>query len=79
MSDSPKINIENIRDIDIAIFIGKQDDLSNPIDARRLKDELGSVVKLYLEIEMYDHSSFLLGKKMDYLDDILTLLQNTNI
>jgi len=53
--------------------------LANPIDARRLREELGSAVKLYLEIEMYDHSSFLLGKKMDYLNDILTLLQNTNI
>ncbi len=60
------------------MIVGKQDDLANPTDTQKVRNEIGDAVKLYLEIEGYDHGAFLLGKSMDYVKDCLLLMRNYN-
>ena len=47
------------------MFAGKYDDLANPTDTRNVRDNI-KTVKKYVEIDNFDHGSFLLGKDMIY-------------
>ena len=73
----PVINLENIQKVDVAMFAGKQDALANPIDTRNVRDSI-KTVKKYMEIDNFDHGSFLLGKDMSYLEEVVALMNQYN-
>ena len=71
------LNVESIIGIKIALFAGSEDGLATVGDAtdidKKLKDDVGIFFKI---IKNFDHSSFMTGKDMSYLDDVLMLLKN---
>ena len=69
----PLLNLGNIGNIPIALLVGAHDDLGDPEDSRVLSTELKNVVK-YKEYDDMDHFSFVVGKDMKYVDDMITIL-----
>lgn len=57
------------------MLVAKNDDVSNPVDARILQQSIGNAVKYYAELDEMDHSSFTIGKDMGYLSQVLQLIQ----
>ena len=55
------------------MFVGTEDLLGDPEDARETRDLIGSIVH-YEEIEA-GHMSFLAGKDMSYFERVLELLE----
>jgi pimeloyl-ACP methyl ester carboxylesterase len=73
--EPPLIDISKIRDIPIAIMVGKYDKISPPKDGEWIKSQLSSDdVKLY-KVYDYGHLSFLMGKDMNYVQDIDQILK----
>ena len=72
----PEINIRNF-DIPVAIFVGKQDELSTPAVGKWTKDQVKKTV-YYKDIDNWDHSSFSTGKDMSYFQDVLILMSKYN-
>ena len=60
----PQIDIKEITDVPIAMFVNKQDTLANVNDNRWLRDQLQSVVH-YQESEG-SHASFVIGADMSF-------------
>ena len=53
------------------------DDLGDVTDARWARDQIqkgGDAIKLYKEVKA-GHSTFMLGKDMSYVDDLMTFLK----
>lgn len=65
--------------IDIAIFNGDVDDLSDPEDVEWLKDEshsgLPSQHLVFQKMYHLGHGSFMMGKEKTYITDLLKLLE----
>ena len=59
------------------MFVGMNDSFISPIDTRRLRDQLSTIIH-YEEMDNFDHSSFLVGKDMSYLTEVLQLTCLTN-
>ena len=55
------------------MFVGKQDEIANPIDTFWAKEHVKTTI-FYNEIENFDHGSFTVGRDMSYLKDCLKLL-----
>ena len=64
MENAPKIDINNIKEIPIALFVGKYDKIANINDNRMLKKQLESIIH-YEEINA-SHPSFVIGNNMSY-------------
>ena len=64
MEKAPKIDINNIKEIPIALFVGKYDKIANINDNRMLKKQLESIIH-YEEINA-SHPSFVIGNNMSY-------------
>lgn len=58
----PIIELSKIVNVPMALFVGKQDPLSNPAVGQWTKSHLNGVVH-YEEIDKHDHSSFYLSNK----------------
>ena len=70
----PAIDISKIKDVPIALMVGKYDKLVPINDSRWIKDNLdSSVLKFYQEYD-YGHMTFIVGKEASYLDDVQKLL-----
>lgn len=63
------IELENIKEVPIAIYAGTKDAIVNIKDNRKVKDQLKTVVN-YEELD-FDHLSFLLAKNMSFFDSVL--------
>jgi CO dehydrogenase/acetyl-CoA synthase epsilon subunit len=59
------------------VFVGIQDDFSNVIDNFKIKDKV-QTIEIYKEYDQMDHYSFGLGKKMDYINDVISFMIDTN-
>ena len=60
------------------MYVGKQDMLATPTDAKWTKDQLGKQVIEYIEIDNFDHSAFNFGKNMTFLDGVMDLVAVSN-
>ena len=77
-STPPLINLSNIKDVPVAMFVGAEDSLADPMDTAWAKDQIGSAVIHYEVIPDYDHGSFTMGVKMDYMNTVKDLLKKYN-
>jgi lysosomal acid lipase/cholesteryl ester hydrolase len=70
--------IENIKDIPVGLFVGKDDRLATVLDNRKLKEELSknNAISFYKEYDNMGHSTFFLNKNNDYIDDLLNFLDS---
>lgn len=62
----------------IMMFVGKEDILSTPVDARWTKDQIGDAVIKYTELEDHDHSSFNFGRDMSFMEDVYATIKTMN-
>jgi len=60
------------------LFVGLQDKFATPENSQWLKMQIKSANVFYKELANTAHSSFLLGKNMDYLYDVVDLLNHYN-
>ena len=67
----PEINISDITDVPVAMFVGRQDDLANLKDNRWLKEQLPSLI-YYQEMDG-SHASFVTGSDMDFFKRVCEL------
>lgn len=57
------------------MWVGKEDNLSTPQDARWARDQLGDSVVKYVEMDNVAHSTFNFGKDMSYVHDMIDLVE----
>jgi pimeloyl-ACP methyl ester carboxylesterase len=67
-------DLNSIREFPIAMFAGAQDKLATLEDVRWLKDELGNNVIFYKEYDEMGHITFLMGKDVNWFDDVIKLI-----
>jgi lysosomal acid lipase/cholesteryl ester hydrolase len=69
--------IENIKDIPIGLFVGKDDRLATVLDNQKLKMDLedNNSLMFYREYDNMGHSTFFLNKDNVYVDDVVALLE----
>ena len=72
----PKVEVEKITDIPIAMISGKYDRIVNIKDNREYAESIPSVFS-HIEIEG-DHLSFLVGKDMGFMKQVLSMLEDIN-
>lgn len=66
MPEPPIVDLTTIETVvPIAMFVGADDELASPIDARWTRDQLGDAVVHYQE-QPGGHISFNIGKDMTY-------------
>ena len=71
---SHEIPLHKIKDVPIAIFAGKNDEIADTIDTKWTKDQIGDAVVHY-QIINGGHISFLVGKDMKYFTkNVMSLL-----
>lgn len=68
----PKINVESINDVPIAMFSAKYDRIVQIETNREYASVIPAVIQ-HFEIEA-DHISFLVGKDMGYLENVKDIL-----
>lgn len=73
----PEIDLKEITDVPIAMFVGKQDTLANINDNRWLRDELDHTLIHYQEFDA-SHASFVVGSDMSYFETVIELVQVHN-
>ena len=72
----PFLDLKRINKMPIALFTGRQDPLAKLDDVQWLKTQLGNV-KHFQIIENHDHG-FTLCKNMDYMNDVMKVVQQYN-
>lgn len=55
------------------MFVGKQDPLANLVDCKWAAETIKTTVH-YQEIDNCDHGSYLLGKDMSFMFDVIALV-----
>lgn len=75
-SKPPLVDIREITEVPVAMFVGRQDSLANVVDNRWVKDQLGTLV-YYEEIDA-SHGSFVIGRDMSFFDRVVELIQVHN-
>ena len=68
------ITVENIKNVKVAMYVGLQDDLADPVDTRLTRDKL-STLSFYKEYNNMDHSSFGIGKDMSFMSDVISQIK----
>lgn len=74
----PSIDLTKIEGVPIAMFVGKQDDLSTPEVGQWTLDKVSKTVVYYEEIEDHDHFTSAVGKDMSFVTDVINLLDAFN-
>lgn len=69
----PEFDLTQIDKVPVAMFVGKQDDLAVPEDTQWARDQIPSTI-YYEEIDNFDHGSFMLGKDMSFMDNVLAIV-----
>jgi hypothetical protein len=64
-------DLKKIKNIPIALFSGKYDILSCPKDVEWLANELNKDVVVYYKEYELGHDSFIIGKDMSYMNDVI--------
>jgi len=73
----PTIDLTAIKSVPVAYFVGKQDPLANLADVKWASEQTPTTVH-YQEIDNCDHGSYLLGKDMSFLKDVVPLVKKYN-
>jgi gastric triacylglycerol lipase len=72
----PTINIDKLTGkVPVAMFVGTADDFGDTTDAEWAEEQIKPV--WYSEFPA-GHASFMIGKNMTYVDDVLSLLSKYN-
>lgn len=71
----PEYNLQNIQNIPIALFGGKEDKLASVEDVEWLREQLDTNVIYYNIYEKMGHLTFLLSKDMTWFEDALILIE----
>ena len=72
---SKEIPLSEIKEVPIAIFGGKDDEIADSFDTMWTKEQIGDAVVHY-QIINGGHISFLVGKDMSYFsEDVMSLLE----
>ena len=72
----PEYEIEKINGMKIMLLVGQEDRLADPADCEWLYEKIKSNVILYKVIPTIGHVSFLVGKSIDWFDDVLKIINN---
>lgn len=72
----PSVDLQSLSKVPIAMFSGKFDRVVNVDDNIEFASQIPTVVKS--ETLNFDHLSFLIGKDMSYMLEVLNLLQEHN-
>lgn len=72
----PSVDLQNLSKVPIAMFSGKYDRIVNVDENNEFASQIPTVVKN--EQLNFDHLSFLIGKDMTYMIEVLNLLQEYN-
>mmetsp|Transcript_64761 Transcript_64761/g.75299 ORF Transcript_64761/g.75299 Transcript_64761/m.75299 type:complete len:397 (+) Transcript_64761:27-1217(+) len=73
---APEYDLSLIKE-KVAMFVGSDDLLANPTDAKRLFDNMiNAESKTYHEYQRVGHLTFLLGRELAYMNDLLEFLRN---
>lgn len=80
MKQKTKYDYSSKIDIPISLFLGKEDKLSTPEDAREIRNNFLKKGNLhfYKEYENMGHATFFLTKTKEYILDVLTCLEDYN-
>ena len=74
----PEIDLRDIKDLTkVAMFVGKDDDIGDVWDARHIRELLlkdGNDALVFYREQAGGHSTFMVGKDMSYLKNVLFLL-----
>jgi len=73
----PTIPLHDIKHVPIAYFVGKHDDLADPVDTEWSYKKISTAFKYNLYNDM-NHYSFQVGKDMNYTKDVSNLLEAFN-
>ena len=73
----PEIDITAIHRVPVAMFVGKQDPWADLTDVSWAYHSIPSAVH-YQEIDNCDHSTYLLGKDVSFMDDVKKLVAKYN-
>ena len=69
----PIIDVSILKHVPIAMFVGEQDPLANTEDCRWARDTIPTTFH-YQEVPNCDHGTFLTGKDMSFMNDVLSLI-----
>lgn len=75
----PNLDISKIKDVPIALFVGKQDDLSTPEVGQWTKNKVKDNIVYYNEMDNHDHFSSAVAKDMSFMNDVIELLDGFNL
>lgn len=64
--------------VPVAMFVGAEDDLADPLDTKWAADQIGTPVIHYEVIPNFDHGSFCMGMDMSYMNTVVTLVGEHN-
>jgi gastric triacylglycerol lipase len=72
--------LQNIKNIPISLFVGKNDLLASPEDNRVLKNILSKngVLEFYKEYDNMGHCTFFISKENNHMNDLLSILDRLN-
>ena len=69
----PEIDLTTLSKVPIGLFAGKDDELGDPVDVAWLKTQIQKVLKTDKTYDL-GHISFLFGKDLSYVDDLIEFL-----
>jgi len=74
-SKPPLINIQNIHQVPIAMFVGRKDKLADEVVNQWAHEQMKGDVKFYKEYDL-GHLSFMVAKDMSYFtQDVMNVLK----
>lgn len=73
--------LDNVSQLPIALFVGRDDKLSTVEDTRELRNTLlkSNVLHFYKEYDNMGHATFFLNKHLEYVEDVLRCLNDFNL
>jgi lysosomal acid lipase/cholesteryl ester hydrolase len=80
LNTQKKYNFEDKFEIPVALFVGKEDKLSTPEDARNIRNAFmnNGVLHFYKEYEGMGHATFFLTKTKEYINDVIRCIEDFN-
>jgi len=74
----PKFDLAQINK-PVHLFVGGKDELADPFDAEFTKNSLINAQNLtYNLYDNYGHASFLIGKNVSYIEDVIKVIEESN-
>lgn len=77
VANGKEIQLTNITQMPVGLFIGEYDKLGTPEINAWLAPQLGNLVHNQIYADM-GHGSFLIGKNMSYVDNLINLVKQYN-